>query len=169
MTEAEVRSETTAWTTLNAVDADPRSIIQMQPVSEPLLSPFTPPATEPVLIVKRPPKPGRLDVTLRDNAVVSLRGETVWVDDFELIRRWLSLRVEIFKDAYGSPAGDSVNVNAITLGQLRGLKSGQEYVTTSWESGPATITLGLVAHDDSGKRSFSGFASCVDLAKVPRN
>ena len=169
MTEAEVRSETTAWTTLSAVEAEPLSIIQMQPVSEPLLSPFTLPATEPVLIVKRPPKPGRLSVALRDNAVVSIRGETVAVDDFELIRRWLSLRVEIFDDAYGAPAGDSVNVNAMALGQLRGLKSGQEYVTTSWETGPATITLGLVAHDDSGKRSFSGFARCADLAKLPRN
>ena len=167
MTEAEVRSESTAWTALNAVEGDPLSILQMQPVTEPLLSPFTPPESEPVLIVKRPPKPARRGVSLRDDAVVSIRGETVWVDDFELIRRWLSLRVEIFADAYGSPVGDSVNVNAITLGQLRGLKAGQEYVTTYWESGPATITLGLVAHDDNGKRSFSGFASCADLAKLP--
>jgi hypothetical protein len=167
MTEAEVRSESTAWTTLNAVEADPLSIIQMQPVTEPLLSPFTPPESEPVLIVKRPPKPARLGVALRDDAVVSIRGETVWVDDFELIRRWLSLRVQIFTDAYGPPADDSVKVNAITLAQLRGLKPEQEYVTTRWESGPATMTLGLVAHDDGGKRSFSGLATCVDLAKLP--
>ena len=164
-----MRSETTAWTALNAVEAAPLSIIRMQPVSEPLLSPYTLPATEPVLIVERPPRPGRLDVALRDNAVVSIRGETVQVEDFELIRRWLSLRVEIFDDAYGAPAGHSVNVNAMTLGQLRGLKSGQEYVTTNWESGPATITLGLVAHDHGGTRTFSGFVSCADLTKLPRN
>ena len=60
-----------------------------------------------------------------------------------------------------------MRVNAITLAQLRGLKPEQEYVTTTWESGPATMTLGLVAHDDGGKRSFSGFASCADLAKLP--
>lgn len=165
MTKQEVRSTSSSWSSLNVFGLGPFLIFQMQNDGGAQLSPFGTRRDKAGGVAKSYLSPGRLNIALLADSVVSVRGETSWVEDFEILKVWLKQREGEFTKAYGRPE-QHVAIDAMKPDHLRTTKDDEGYLVCLWELDPAVITIGVEAHLKRGKTFYGAVIGCADVTRL---